>query len=344
MGDEGGGVPVRDESARMENTSAVTAPPARSWRRRLSRVNVSEFIMPTFIVVYTAIVAVIEPRFLSWGNLDNLASQIAPLLVMSVGQAFTIISGGLDLSMAAVMSLSGVVGILLVPVVGIWTAILVMAVFGLLVGLFTGYIIAYQKTSPFIVTLGMASVATAVALILARGVPIYTVPPELTAAIGFGHFLGAPVSFEIAVAMLLVGSFLLRRTVFGRYVYAIGSNKSAASRSGVNVSLHTTLVYGFAGFSAGVASIVLTSWVGAAQPVAEPDMTLKSIAAVVLGGIALNGGSGGMVHVLYGCIVLGALSNSLTLVGVSSFYQILAVGIVIIVAVMLDRVRRREIF
>jgi ribose transport system permease protein len=104
------------------------------------------------------------------------------------------------------------------------------------------------------------------------------------------------------------------------------------------------LVYGFTGFATGVASIVLTSWVGAAQPVAEPDMTLKSIAAVVLGGIALNGGSGGMIHVLYGCIVLGALSNSLTLVGVSSFYQILAVGIVIIVAVMLDRVRRQEIF
>lgn len=328
----------------MESKTAVTTPPKRSWLRRRSKVNLSELIMPAFIVVYSAVIGIIEPRFLSWGNIDNLAGQIAPLLVMAVGQAVTIISGGLDLSMAAVMSLSGVIGILLVPVVGVWGAIAVMAVVGLGIGLTTGYIIAYQRTSPFIVTLGMASVATAVALILAHGVPIYTVPPELTATIGFGHFLGLPVSFEIAVVLLLVGSFLLRRTVFGRYVYAIGSNKSAAVRSGVNVPLYTMLVYGFAGFSAGVASIVLTSWVGAAQPVAEPDMTLKTIAAAVLGGIALNGGSGGMIHVLYGCIVLGALSNSLTLVGVSSFYQILAVGIVIIVAVMLDRVRRREIF
>jgi ribose/xylose/arabinose/galactoside ABC-type transport system permease subunit len=328
----------------MESKAAITAPPKRSWLRRRSKVNLSELIMPAFIVVYSAVIGIIEPRFLSWGNIDNLAGQIAPLLVMAVGQAVTIISGGLDLSMAAVMSLSGVIGILLVPVVGVWGAIAVMAVVGLGIGLTTGYIIAYQRTSPFIVTLGMASVATAVALILAHGVPIYTVPPELTATIGFGHFLGLPVSFEIAVVLLLVGSFLLRRTVFGRYVYAIGSNKSAAIRSGVNVPLYTMLVYGFAGFSAGVASIVLTSWVGAAQPVAEPDMTLKTIAAAVLGGIALNGGSGGMIHVLYGCIVLGALSNSLTLVGVSSFYQILAVGIVIIVAVMLDRVRRREIF
>ena len=328
----------------METKTAINAEPKRSWLRRRSKVNLSELIMPAFIVVYSSVIGIIEPRFLSWGNLDNLAGQIAPLLVMAVGQAVTIISGGLDLSMAAVMSLSGVIGILLVPVVGVWGAIAVMAVVGLCIGLTTGYIIAYQRTSPFIVTLGMASVATAVALILAHGVPIYTVPPELTATIGFGHFLGLPVSFEIAVVLLLVGAFLLRRTVFGRYVYAIGSNKSAAVRSGVNVPLYTMLVYGFAGFSAGVASIVLTSWVGAAQPVAEPDMTLKTIAAAVLGGIALNGGSGGMIHVLYGCIVLGALSNSLTLVGVSSFYQILAVGIVIIVAVMLDRVRRREIF
>jgi ribose transport system permease protein len=103
------------------------------------------------------------------------------------------------------------------------------------------------------------------------------------------------------------------------------------------------LVYAFAGFSSGVAAIILTGWVNAAQPVAEPEMTLKSIAAVVLGGIALTGGSGGMIHVLYGCIILGALSNSMTMVGVSSYYQILAVGIVIIVAVMLDRFRRRRV-
>jgi ribose/xylose/arabinose/galactoside ABC-type transport system permease subunit len=174
-------------------------------------------------------------------------------------------------------------------------------------------------------------------------VPIYTIPPELSSLIGFGHFLGVPVSFEIAVALMLLGSFILRRTVFGRYIYAIGSNPAAAVRSGIPVPFYTMLVYTFAGFSSGIAAIILTAWVNAAQPVAEPDMTLKSIAAVVLGGIALTGGSGGMIHVLYGCIILGALSNSMTMVGVSSYYQILAIGIVIILAVMLDRVRRRRL-
>jgi ribose transport system permease protein len=214
---------------------------------------------------------------------------------------------------------------------------------GAAVGTLSGTLIAYQRTSPFIVTLGMSSVATAFALILGHGVPIYTIPPELSESIGFGHFLNLPVSFEIAICLLLLGAFLLSKTVFGRYVYAIGSNTSAAIRSGVPVPLTTLLVYSLAGFTSGVAGVILTAWVNAAQPVAEPDMTLKSIAAVVLRGIALTGGSGGMVHVFYGCLILGALSNSMTMIGVSSYYQILAVGVVIIIAVMLDRVRRRRL-
>jgi ribose transport system permease protein len=325
-------------------TNVVTETLTRSLvRRRLFTANLGDLVLPAFIIAYSVIVDVLEPRFLSWENLDNLASQLAPLFVMSVGQAFTIISGGLDLSMAAVMSISGIAGILSVKYVGVWGGVAVMAIVGLVTGTFTGFLIAYQRTSPFIVTLGMASVVTAIALILAHGVPIYTIPPEFASLIGFGHFLGVPISFEIAIALMLLGSFILRRTVFGRYTYAIGSNTAAAIRSGIPVAFYTMLVYAFAGFSSGIAAIILTAWVNAAQPVAEPDMTLKSIAAVVLGGIALTGGSGGMIHVLYGCIILGALSNSMTMVGVSSYYQILAVGIVIIVAVMLDRVRRRRL-
>ena len=327
----------------MTNVAAESAAvqPAR-WRRILPS-NLGDLVLPVFIVVYAVIVGIIEPRFLSWDNIDNLMSQLAPLIVLSVGQAFTIIAAGMDLSMAAVMSVSGIVGILAVKVVGVWGGVVVMAIVGAGIGTFTGFLIAYQRTSPFIVTLGMASVATAIALILAHGVPIYDIPPELSTAVGFGHFLGLPVTFEISVGLLLLGAFLLTKTVFGRYVYAIGSNTSAAIRSGVPVPLYTLLVYAFAGFSSGIAGIILTAWVNAAQPVAEPDMTLKSIAAVVLGGIALTGGSGGMIHVLYGCLILGALSNSMTMIGVSSYYQILAVGIVIIIAVMLDRVRRRRL-
>jgi ribose/xylose/arabinose/galactoside ABC-type transport system permease subunit len=151
---------------------------------------------------------------------------------------------------------------------------------------------------------------------------------------------GIPVTVLIGALTMVVGWVLLRKTVFGRYVYAIGSNRSAAEKSGIDVRLYTMLVYAVCGLTSGIGAIVLTAWVGAAQPVAAPTLTLQSLAAVVLGGVALTGGSGGMLQVLYGVIILGMLSNAMNMIGISDFYQTLAVGIVIILAVILDRFRR----
>ncbi|MCF4167351.1 ABC transporter permease [Zavarzinia compransoris] len=322
----------------MTTSETQPAAPARSRRR----FNPADAVLPALIVLLAAGVGIAEPKFLTGSNLANLGSQIAPLLIVSVGQAFAIIGGGLDLSIAAVMSVAGVVGILAVPSLGIVGGVLVMALVGLAVGLVSGAIIAYMRTSPLIVTLGMASVAQAIALILANGVPIYSVPPELTDAIGFGAVYGIPASDLIAAGVLIFAAVILRGTTLGRYIYAIGSNRAAALKSGVNVPFHTMLIYGLSGLTAGIAAIVLTAWVGAAQPTAEPGITLESIAAVVLGGIALTGGSGGMIHVIYGVLILGMLSNAMNMLGISSYFQILAVGIVIIIAVVLDRLRRKE--
>jgi ribose transport system permease protein len=324
----------------MSHTEARSAPHTSQGLHR--PVNLAAGILPGFIVALAAGVSIVEPRFLAGSNLANLGSQIAPLMILAVGQAFAIISGGLDLSLSSVMSLAGVTGILLIPHLGIAAGVAAMALIGLVAGLVSGAVIALLRTSPLIVTLGMASVAQAFALILANGVPIYSVPPELTGTIGFGTLWGVPVSDLIAGAVMLCGAFLLRKTLMGRYVYAIGSNRAAALKSGVNVPLYTILVYGASGLAAGFGAIVLTSWIGAAQPTAEPGLTLQSLAAVVLGGVALTGGSGGMLHVLYGVLILGMLSNAMNMLGISAYYQILAVGVVIIVAVMLDRVRRAE--
>lgn len=324
----------------VASPSPAAAPSAgRTGRRRLAA---ADLVLPGFILLLAAGVSLMEPKFLSGSNLANLGSQIAPLLILSVAQAFAILAGGLDLSLSSVMSLAGVVGILAVPVVGIWGGVALMVLVGLAIGLASGAIIAYLRTSPLIVTLGMASVAQALALVLANGVPIYAVPEEITEIVGFGSVAGVPVSDIIAVAVLLLGALVLRFTILGRYIYAIGSNRSAAARSGVNVPFHTMLVYGLTGMIAGIAAIVLTAWVGAAQPTAGPGLTLESIAAVVLGGIALTGGSGGMLHVVYGVLILGMLSNAMNMLGISSYYQILAVGVVIIVAVILDRFRRGD--
>jgi ribose transport system permease protein len=297
-------------------------------------------VLPVLIALIAILAGIIEPRFWTIDNLLNLARQMVPLLVVSVGQAFAVISGGLDLSLAAIISLCGVGGILTMNRFGIASGIGCMLLLGVGTGLLSGSIIAYFRTTPLVVTLGMLSVAQACALILSNGTPIYDVPAPYAELIGFDSIAGLPWSVWIGIASTLGGGFLLRYTVFGRYVYAIGSNSSAATKSGVDVPLYTMLVYGLSGLCGAIAAVVLTAWVGSAQPVAAADITLQSVAAVVLGGVALTGGRGSMLQVIYGVTMLSMLSNVMNMIGVSAYYQTLVIGFVIILAVILDRLRR----
>jgi ribose transport system permease protein len=297
-------------------------------------------VLPVLIALIAILAGIIEPRFWTIDNLLNLARQMVPLLVVSVGQAFAVISGGLDLSLAAIISLCGVGGILTMNRFGIASGIGSMLLLGVGTGLLSGSIIAYFRTTPLVVTLGMLSVAQACALILSNGTPIYDVPAPYAELIGFDSIAGLPWSVWIGIASTLGGGFLLRYTVFGRYVYAIGSNSSAATKSGVDVPLYTMLVYGLSGLCGAIAAVVLTAWVGSAQPVAAADITLQSVAAVVLGGVALTGGRGSMLQVIYGVTMLSMLSNVMNMIGVSAYYQTLVIGFVIILAVILDRLRR----
>jgi ribose transport system permease protein len=321
-------------------SSSVTDATAKSKAARMFKLG--DLTLPAFILVLSCGTALVEPKFSSASNASNLASQIAPLLVLAVGQAFAIISGGLDLSMSAIMSLAGVIGILAMPHVGIPAGIVLMVAIGALVGAANGILIAYLGRSPLIITLGMLSISQAIALILSNGVPLYSVPERLIATVGFGTIYQIPISSIIAISLMVASAVILRRTVLGRYIYAIGSNRSSAVNSGVDVKLYIMLVYVISGVAAGVGSIIVTAWTGAAQPIAEPNMTLQSLAAVVLGGVALTGGSGGMLHVLYGVLILGILSNAMNMLGISAYYQTLGVGVVIIVAVVLDKLRGRE--
>lgn len=194
--------------------------------RRSLALRAADLALPALIVLIALVAGAIEPRFFSLGNLTSLAKQIVPLMIASVGQAFAIISGGLDLSLAAVMSLAGVVGVLSMGSHGVLFGVAVMALTGVVAGLASGFVIAYFNTTPLIVTLGMMWIAQAIALILANGVPIYSIPEGFSDAVGFGQIYGVPVTVLIGAATMLVGAFLLRKTVFGRYVYAIGSNRS----------------------------------------------------------------------------------------------------------------------
>lgn len=298
--------------------------------------------LPVFIVLLAAVTGIVEPRFWSPENLLNLSRQIAPLMIISVGQAFAVISGGLDLSLAACLGLSGVYGVLVMNELGVFAGIMTMLITGVVVGTVNGTIITRFNVSPLVVTLGTLSICRGLALIASAGLPIYEMPSSFIDIFGYGAVAGVPTPTIIAIATLLAGAFVLRKTIFGRYVYAIGSKEAAAHSSGINVKLYKTLVYALSGLTAGIGAIVLTAWVNSAQPMAANNMELQAIAAVVLGGIALTGGSGTMLNALYGVIILGMLSNSLNMMGVSSFMQTLVIGIVIVAAVILDKLRRGD--
>jgi ribose/xylose/arabinose/galactoside ABC-type transport system permease subunit len=312
-----------------------TAPTARPYRA------ISKFGLPLLVVAISVITGVREPHFWSIANAQNLARQLAPLQIVVIGQLFALLSGGLDLSVASVMACSGVVGILTLPHVGLSGALTVMVFTGTLFGMANGLLIVGFSVSPFIVTLGMLSVAKGLALLLTGGLPLYAVPDSLVDGLGFGAVFSVPLSSIVAFAAMLVGSVVLRNTVFGRHIYAIGSNEMAARNSGVRVGRVRLAVYAISGAAAGLAAIVMTAWVSAAQPLAGEGMELQSIAAVVVGGVALAGGSGNMLQAFNGVLVLGLLSNALNMAGVSSFLQVLVVGIVILLAVIVDRLRTR---
>jgi ribose transport system permease protein len=299
--------------------------------------------LPLLVVLMSVVTGVIEPRFWSSQNLLSLSRQMAPLLIVSVGQSYAVISGGLDLSVSAALALSGVYGVIAMNHFGLAAGLGVMAATGLAFGAVNGFVITFFQVSPFIVTLGMLSVGRGLALMATGGQPIYDMPDAFIRIFGDGTVLGIPAPAIIGLLTIMVGAILLRRTVFGRYVYAIGSNSAAAYNSGVNVGLYTWLVYCLSGLTAGIGAIALTSWVTAAQPLAASGLELQSLAAVVVGGIALTGGSGSMLNAFFGVMILGVLSNSLNMIGVSSFMQTLIIGLVIVIAVIVDRLRRGRV-
>lgn len=315
-------------------TSEKPMRPSGAGRRMLGQSG-----LPALIVAIAVVTGLIEPRFWSPANMQNLARQIAPLQILVAGQLFAVLSGGLDLSVASVMAFSGVVGILALPHVGLAGAVAIMVLTGAGIGFVNGVIVVGFSVSPLIVTLGMLSIAKGLSLLLTGGLPKYDVPESLVDVLGFGDVYGVPTSSLAAFAVMLVGAIILRRTIFGRHVYAVGSSVAAARNSGVRVRRTVLAVYMISGTAAGIAGVVMTAWVSAAQPLAGEGMELQSLAAVVVGGVALAGGSGTMLQALFGVIVLGLLSNALNMAGVSSFLQTLVVGLVILIAVIVDRLR-----
>ena len=294
------------------------------------------------LFVLGLILTIASPYFLTLANLANVTRQLAVLLIVSTGMTFVIITAGIDLSVGSVLALSGVImGTIIVNLeLGLPLGILGALVSGALLGLFTGFLISVADIPPFITTLGMYSAARGMALVITDGLSISIRIPEFR-QIAEGVVLGFPVPLLIAAVFVILGVYVLGQTTIGRYTYAMGGNEEATRLSGIQVSRYKMIVYGISGLCAGAGSVVWAARIGSAQPIAGTYLELDAIAAVVIGGTSLAGGRGNVVGTVIGCFIIGVIRNGLNLLNVNAFYQMVAIGSVIVLAVFLDRFRRR---
>jgi ribose transport system permease protein len=285
------------------------------------------------------IVSVLNPSFLEPLNILNLLRQVSINALIAFGMTFVILTGGIDLSVGSILALSSALTAgMIVSGMDPILAIIIGCLLGGVMGMVNGLLITKGKMAPFIATLATMTLFRGLTLVYTEGNPITGLGDNyLFQLFGRGYFLGIPVPAITIVLVFAILYVILHKTPFGRQTYAIGGNEKAAFISGIKVPRVKVLIYGISGLLAALAGAILTSRLNSAQPTAGTSYELDAIAAVVLGGTSLNGGKGRIFGTLIGVLIIGVLNNGLNLLGVSSFYQMVVKGIVIIIAVLLDR-------
>lgn len=293
-----------------------------------------------FLAAVAALFSVASPHFLSTQNLANILVQSTPTLLAAVGMTIVIATAGIDLSVGSIMALSGVVAALAMKSqLESTTGIAVSLLFGVAMGVVNGLGIIGLRVSPFIVTLGTAGVYRALALILTEARPIYGMPPDFR-SLGTGLLGPVPVPVVLALLTVLAGYVITSWTRLGANARAAGDNPLAAYRRGVPVDITILAAYGLSGASAAMAGMVVTARLNTAEAIAGLGIELEAIAAVVMGGTSFFGGEARISGTFLGALIMGTLANGLTLLNVPSYYQQLVTGLVFILAVVADRIRR----
>lgn len=313
--------------------------PESSRRRSINNFLQVAGILPILLAI-CILFALLSPNFLSAGNAVNILRQASINIVLATGMTFVILTGGIDLSVGSVLAVSAVVGVLvsLVPVLG-WLAVPVALLTGLLLGLVNGALITFLNVPPFIVTLGTLTALRGVAFLVANGTTV--INRDLNFAWIGNSYIG-PLPWLVIIALLVVAAswFVLRQTVLGVQIYAVGGNERAARLTGIKVNRVLLFVYGVSGLLSGLAGVMSSSRLYSATGMLGQGYELDAIAAVILGGTSFTGGIGTIVGTLFGALIIAVLNNGLTLLNMSFFWQLVVKGLVIIVAVIVDRLRR----
>ena len=306
-------------------------------------------MLPVLIVLYLGMYALTAyvagdggSNFMTAGNTMNILRQVSINVVLASGMTFVILTAGIDLSVGSILAVSAVLGMLmsLAPLPALSIPVFLLA--GLALGLLNGVLVAYVGLNPFVVTLGTMTALRGAAYLLAGGTSVLNDTIPSFEWMGNGDFLSIPWLIWLAALVVLVSWFILRKTVLGLQIYAVGGNPQAARLTGIKVSLILLFVYAMSGLCSGLGGAMSASRLYAANGNWGTGYELDAIAAVVLGGTSLMGGVGSVWGTVVGALIIGVMNNGLTILGLSSFWQYVAKGVVIVLAVMLDKWRQRN--
>jgi len=284
------------------------------------------------------------PAFLTWSNLLQIATQSATIMLLACGIFFAILVSGIDLSIGSIVALTGMVTAQLMVDFGmnIWVAFLIGSVMlGMVLGAINGLLINITNVHPFIITLGTQAVYRATTLIISNAQAVFGFPGDFSRTFG-GLRNGVPMAVMVALAVATLMWFISSKTTFGRNLYVIGGNREAAWYSGISVKKHIFSAHVISGLCAGICGAVLVARLGAAEPNAAIGAETDAIAAAIIGGTSFFGGKGTIVGVIVGALILGLINNGLNMIGVATFYQSLATGLLLIFAVALDTMISRK--
>jgi ribose transport system permease protein len=295
----------------------------------------------TLIVLFVGL-SIASPHFLTQTNLSSVVRQTAVIDIMALGMTLIIISGGIDLSVGAILAMAGLFGTMaLEKGQPIAAGVAVGLATGAACGLLNGVLITQLRVNPFIVTLGTLGILRGLTLIISNGLPVHNIPQSFS-FLGEGTVLGVPFVLWILLIAAVLMHLVLEHTKLGRYAFAIGSNEYAAFYAGIPVAFHLSAVYSIGGLLTGLAGMIEASRLMTGQPTAGQGYELQAIAAVVIGGGSLRGGEGSVVGTLIGAFIMGLLANGSDLLGISPYLQQAIIGGVIILAVTVDEFRKRR--
>ncbi|KEQ48095.1 branched-chain amino acid transport system / permease component family protein [Streptococcus mitis subsp. carlssonii] len=300
----------------------------------------SELTTVIALIILMAVITIINSNFLTANNLLNLLLQVTSNALIAFGMTFVILTGGIDLSVGSILALSSALTAgLLGSGMPVTLAILISLILGCILGMMNGLLISYGKLAPFIVTLATMTIFRGATLVYTNGNPITKGLSDtfLFQFLGQGYIVGIPFPVIIMFIVFIVLYVLLHKTAFGKSVYAIGGNEKAAYISGVKLNKVKIIIYSISGMMASISGLIITSRLSSAQPTAGASYEMDAIAAVVLGGTSLSGGKGRILGTLIGALIIGVLNNGLNIIGVSAFWQQVVKGVVILIAVLIDR-------